>query len=307
MVKILVYGNRGWIGKLFTNVLDEKGIEWISTDTRADNYRYVLNDIICSKPTHVVSLIGRTHGKEYPTIDYLEQKGKLRENLTDNLFAPYILAEACRKANVHYTYLGSGCIYTSRYINCAYTECFNKETKTICKYSAGTPLNKFDEYDDPNFFGSSYSTVKGITDMMMKTRNDSVLNVRIRMPITSKDSSRNFISKITRYEKICSIPNSMSVLDELLPIMVDMIVNSVVGTFNLCNPGVISHNEILTMYQDIVNKEFTWKNFTIEEQDKILLCGRSNNELDTTKLLKLYPDVMSIKDSVQRCLEKWVL
>jgi hypothetical protein len=93
----------------------------------------------------------------------------------------------------------------------------------------------------------------------------TALNWRIRMPITSRDNPRNFISKIIRYEKICSVPNSMTVLDEMVPVMVDMMRNGEVGTWNMTNPGKISHNEILEMYQKHVNPDFTWKNFTEEE------------------------------------------
>ena len=42
----------------------------------------------------------------------------------------------------------------------------------------------------------------------------NVLNLRIRMPITGEPNARNFITKITNYEKICSIKNSMTVLPE---------------------------------------------------------------------------------------------
>ena len=38
------------------------------------------------------------------------------------------------------------------------------------------------------------------------------------------------------------------------------------------------------MYKEIVDHTFTWKNMTIQEQDKLLLSKRSNNSLDTTKL-----------------------
>ena len=34
--------------------------------------------------------------------------------------------------------------------------------------------------------------------------------------------------------------------------------------------------------------------FTLEEQAKILAAGRSNNELDTSKLTALYPDIQDI-------------
>ena len=125
------------------------------------------------------------------------------------------------------------------------------------------------------------------------------------MPITEEKNPRNFITKITNYEKICSIPNSMTVLPELLPLVLDMMNKHTTGTVNLTNPGLISHNEILEMYRELVDPSFTWKNFSLEEQSKILDSARSNNYLDTTKLEQLYPEVMNIKESIRKCLEKY--
>ena len=125
------------------------------------------------------------------------------------------------------------------------------------------------------------------------------------MPITGNMNSRNFITKITTYEKICSIPNSMTVLPELLPKVLDMMKNNLTGTLNLTNPGLISHNEILDMFINIVDKDFKYKNFSLEEQSKILDSDRSNNFLDTSKLKKLYPDVKNIKEYVKDCLIKY--
>ena len=134
---------------------------------------------------------------------------------------------------------------------------------------------------------------------------DSVLNVRIRMPITDEVHPRNFITKITNYKKICSIPNSMTVLNELLPIMIDLSLKQTTGTVNLTNPGLISHNEILTMYKEIVDPSFEWDNFSIEEQDQILASKRSNNFLDTDILEKeTNYQVKNIKDSVKQMLEQ---
>ena len=103
---------------------------------------------------------------------------------------------------------------------------------------------------------------------------------------------------------MCSIPNSMSCLDELLPLMVDMAEKKVVGTMNLTNPGLITHNEILELYKEYVNPLFKWENFSLEEQSAILAAGRSNNYLDTTRVEILYPHVLHIKESVRLCLEK---
>jgi len=122
------------------------------------------------------------------------------------------------------------------------------------------------------------------------------------MPITGEKNGRNFITKITTYQKVCSVPNSMTVLPELLPIVLDMMRNKTTGTMNLTNPGLISHNEILEMYKEIVDPDFTWNNFSQEEQRKILAADRSNNFLDTTRLQTMYPFILNIKESVRNCL-----
>ena len=120
------------------------------------------------------------------------------------------------------------------------------------------------------------------------------------MPITSEIISRNFITKITNYKKICSIPNSMTVLDNLLPVMIQYALSNRKGTINLTNPGLISHNEILEMYKEIVEPDFTWENFSIDEQNNILASKRSNNCLDTTTLE--LDNVKHIKDAVRDVL-----
>ena len=108
------------------------------------------------------------------------------------------------------------------------------------------------------------------------------------MPISSIPNGRNFITKITTYKKICSVQNSMTILDDFIPIFIDMMNKKLTGRYNCTNPSPITHNDILELYKDIVNKTFTWENFTLEEQSKILLSERSNNTLDTSKLEDLY-------------------
>ena len=283
----LVYGSNGWIGQQFIDILKSKNINFIEGKSRVDNYSDLFNEINLLHPTHIISFIGRTHGKIgnkiYSTIDYLEQDGKLVENVRDNLFSPLLLAQISRELDIHYTYLGTGCIFK-----------YNQD-------DFGLEQNGFTEDSLPNFFGSSYSAVKGFTDRLMHTYNN-VLNLRIRMPITGEKNSRNFITKITTYDKICSIPNSMTVLPELLPLVLDMMQKNVVGTMNLTNPGLISHNEMLEMYKEIVNPKFKWNNFSAEEQRKILDSDRSNNYLDTTRLETLYPNIDNIKTAVRKCL-----
>ena len=296
--KVLVFGGNGWIGNKVVNLLASQEIPVFKAECRADDQLAVVAEIEkVDGITHVMSFIGRTHGTyegvKIGTIDYLEKPGKMVENMRDNLFAPLMLAEICKQKNIHFTYLGTGCIFD-----------YDDEQHLFGDESTG-----FLETDKPNFFGSSYSIVKGYTDQLMQLLNDgSTLNVRIRMPITDEFNDRNFVTKITNYAKVCSIPNSMTVLNELLPIMIELALQNKVGTVNLTNPGLITHNEILAMYKEIVDPSFTWNNFSIEEQNQILASKRSNNCLDTSVLecLTNYK-VKNIKDSVRQVLEQMAL
>ncbi len=277
-MKLLLFGYKGWIGKQIFELLKSiSDNEVITTDIRVDNYNELDKFIFENKPDRIISVIGRTYGDNINSIDYLEKKGNLKININDNLYSPLNLALISQKYNIHLTYMGTGCIFNG----------YDKE---------------YLENDEPDFFGSSYSIVKGFTDRIMKNF-DNVLNVRIRMPITNDiNSNRNFINKIINYKKICSMNNSMTVLPDLLPLLIDMIIKKEIGTINLVNPGYISHNEILELYKEIKNPNFSWDNMTIEEQNQILLSQRSNNILNTEKLQKLYPNVKDIKTSIKDLL-----
>ena len=282
-MKVLFYGSRGWIGKQYVEYLNKNNVEYVEADERADNEKAVEKEIIDKNPTHIISFIGRTYGGNFNTIDYLEQPGKLVDNVRDNLYAPIVLSILAKKYNIHFTYLGTGCIFNA----------FEPEESYV------------DEEAKPDFFGSSYSIVKGYTDRLQHMFSENTLNLRIRMPIVNYSHDRNFITKILKYDRICSVSNSMTVLEDMYPIILDMMNNKTTGTFNMVNKGIISHNEILEMYKKHIDNDFTWKNFSIEEQNLILLSMRSNIQLSNDKLYNLYPNIPDIKTSVEKCIKTY--
>ena len=278
-MNVLIFGKNGWIGGMAYELLLSKGHKVFTAQSRANDIKKVEQEIIETKCTHVLCVIGRTSGGNVNTIDYLQDPSTLSENIRDNLFSPLVLSILCNKLNVHLTYMGTGCIFNG--------------------------YDNFTENDSPNFFGSNYSIVKGYTDELMKLFDNSVLNLRIRMPLHNEEHKRNFITKITTYSKVCSTPNSMTVLPTLLPYMVELMEMKHTGTLNFTNPGIITHNEILTLYKSLVNPCFTWNNFSIEEQNKVLKAARSNTSLDTSKLETLFPNVMNINDAVHHVLQTY--
>lgn len=285
-LRVLFFGGNGWIGMQMVDLLTRAGHAIHYARCRADDTIGVMSELQTIKPDRVVCFVGRTHGPGFGTIDYLEQPGKLVENIQDNLYAPLSLGLLCKEHGIHMTYMGTGCIFE-----------YDDEHPQNVPNSDG-----FTESSLPNFFGSSYSVVKGFTDRFMHLLEETVLNVRIRMPIVDYHHDRNFITKITRYTNVCSIPNSMTVLPTLLPCLLKLIEQKTSGTINLTNPGVISHNEILSMYRELVDPTCVWYNFTIEEQNKILASRRSNNMLETQTLQTHFPDVPDIHTAVRQAL-----
>ena len=86
-MKVLVYGANGWIGTQFIELLMKNNIDFIKGTSRVNKLADLKKEIQETYPTNVISFIGITHGKindkEYSTIDYLEQKGKLYENIME--------------------------------------------------------------------------------------------------------------------------------------------------------------------------------------------------------------------------------
>jgi len=279
-MRVLVYGGNGWIGQQF---LRNTGHNVIIGKARPDDYEAAAAEITEVVPDAVCSFLGRTHGPGASTIDYLEQPGKLYENMRDNFIAPIHLAQICEARRIQFVYLGTGCRYT---------------------YDGDKRV--FSEEDAPNFFGSSYSIMKGFTNTEM-ARFAHTLHLRIRMPISRECSSRNFIDKLVSYPNICSIPNSMTVLDDMWPILDRMIERRTVGTYNMVNPGLVEHNWVLDQYMYIIDPTHSWKSVTYDEQMKFIKSHRSNNELTTAKLEAFCAAeglaLPGIKESIVRCLE----
>ncbi len=268
-MKVLFYGHKGWICGMLVNKWNSlyPDDELIKGECRLsfENIDSITQEI--SKADRVVCMIGRTYGYDdsgrlINNIDYLEDH--LQENLNDNLAMPLLLALLCRAKNIHLSYLGTGCIFSR-----------NTWSSDYC----------YTEEDRPDYFGSSYSVMKGATDNLIKQFPD-VLNWRIRMPITNDNHSRNFITKILGYKKICNFPNSMTYLPDIIPIMIEMTRRRVVGTFNMVNDGLTSHCEILELYKEH-KPDHSYDIIPENELNTLLKSKRSNNELDTTKLKSL--------------------
>lgn len=248
------------------------GIEVYNADSRMQNRGDVEAELDKIQPSHVLNAAGIT-GR--PNIDWCEDHKP--ETMRVNVIGTLNLADLCCMKGIHCMVYATGCIF---------------------KYDEAHPLGSgigFTEEDAPNFDGSFYSQTKGYMEPMLK-EYPTCLILRVRMPVSDDLFHRNFVTKIAKYEKVVDIPNSMTILQEMLPASLAMAKKGLTGVYNFTNPGVISHNEVLDLFTKYLDPNFKYSNFSVEEQSKILKAARSNNELDTTKLMRDMPEGIVIND-----------
>ena len=270
----LVYGRGGWIGGKLAQFLSEKGHTWSYGLGRIEDRQSVVDDILRSKCSHILNAAGVT-GK--PNVDWCEEN--THETIRANVTGTLNLCDVARTHKVHVTNFSTGCVFT-----------YDDEHVIGGK--------SFTEEDYPNFTGSFYSETKGFLDVMVRVYSN-VLHCRLRMPIdVDLQNPRNFITKIANYDKVINIPNSVTVLDELLPMAIDGAVRRLRGVYNWTNPGAISHNEVLELYKEYLHPELSWQNFTEDEQARVIKVPRSNASLCDQKLKAEFPNVLSVKESI---------
>ena len=201
MAKILVYGGKtGWIGQKLSSLLADPSSHGyppnsrvIIGDARLENRESLLAEITSHSPTHVLNAAGVT-GR--PNVDWCESNKE--STIRTNVVGTLNLADICSASSIHCTVFATGCIF---------------------EYDAAHQLGSgvgFTESDVANFDDSFYSKTKGMVEQLLSCYQNCLV-LRVRMPISDDLSGRNFITKILKYDRIVNIPNSMTVLTELLP------------------------------------------------------------------------------------------
>jgi hypothetical protein len=129
-----------------------------------------------------------------------------------------------------------------------------------------------------------FTNIKNITEYDNDIINqlflyfENVLNVNIYNPISSDLNPDNFLMKMVKYEKMENLLNSFAILEEIIPLLCQMIINKETGPLCLSNEGTIEKAEFVKMYKKILNLDIDL-NFTTHEKSK---------EPNTIKLLLKY-------------------
>jgi dTDP-4-dehydrorhamnose reductase len=193
-----------------------------------------------------------------PNVDACERDRK--RVIEENSVFPIQLYEACKGKNIRIAHWSSGCIYQG-------------------------VISSADQ--DANFFGSTYSMSKAVSDLYLK---DKVIVFRIRLPFTREDNPKNLLWKIQNYARTGKLHdsghNSITDLDEAVRVACNLLEENALGPHNLVNSGSIT----LTEVADLMNISADW--YTKEEFETVIAAPRSNCVIPDTGRMRPVRDAL---------------
>lgn len=286
---VLILGENGYISQRFQRFFDYRcktykvlsmhNSAWWELNLLHSKYKFEV----------IINCIGFT-GK--PNVDACEDNKK--ECLVVNSIFAEKLADWCKEKDVKLVHVSSGCIYNSPW-----------------SYNKFMPYNE-DSSPDFSFYNelddcSWYSGTKALGESLVRKTWDKHYICRLRMPFNHIDEDKNYISKILKYPKVWSSPNSLTNVDEFVEACYRLYSKEAeYGTYNITNPGGISAKEILEIAKEYGLTKEKYEYFeNMAEFSQYIKTPRSNCVLDTEKLRKANCDLMPVEDSLRRAFKVW--
>lgn len=253
-------------------------------DQRIHSLLDIHNMLEKHKPDVLINCIGKT-GR--PNVDWCESHKE--ETAFANTAIPIMLADGCKSYNTHLVQISSGCIF------------FGQSAYKGERPGAFDPGWKEDDLANPK---SYYSKTKYACDLALGAMSH-VTTLRIRMPISTKNSSRNFINKIRGYSHVIDIPNSVTFMDDLARCIDWAIVEKQTGIFHVVNPQPVTAAQVMREYQKY-DPSHTFAVIDEAELDRITVAKRSNCIINGDKLRQAGFTMTPSEEALKSCMAAYV-
>lgn len=285
---ILILGGSGYIGQAYQKFFNDNRIQYLSlkrTDVDYTNPAILTEALRATKTEFLINAAGYT-GK--PNVDACEINKS--ECLNGNASLPGQIAHACAAAGVPWGHVSSGCIYTG----------------------SRPDGSGFTETDPPNFTFrqnncSFYSGTKALGEEVLIGAHN-VYIWRLRIPFDYRDNSRNYLTKLMRYQRLLDATNSISQLQEFVAASWACWEKHVpFGIYNITNPGQITTREVVG---HIIKSGLLLKNYQFFDNESEFMNAaaktpRSNCVLDSSKLSTVGIKMTEVNEAIIYDLKRW--
>jgi dTDP-4-dehydrorhamnose reductase len=260
-MKILILGKEGWLGGMFYDYLVKMGVEVTSNGDDINSLQFLEPDI-----TTVVNFAA------YASIDWCEQNKN--KTFWSNVLGAQNVSKVCKSAGVKSVFISSCCILKSVNVN-------------DIKYE--------DDFPSPSCF---YTETKLMAERLISEIDPNTLIVRIRLPISEVPHPRNVLNKLSTYKKLIDTQESVVIVEDMLPRMLELIKNDERGIVHLTNEGTISPAEIGGL---IGHKFEVFTKADLDEQVSLEGKARRTTTIVGSRRGYLPP----IKDRIIEVVNKW--
>ncbi|MBU1907684.1 sugar nucleotide-binding protein, partial [Patescibacteria group bacterium] len=217
-MKILVF-SPGYIGGRIVDALRVQGHEVVPVRVEITDEAAVRSALDTHAPDAVLNCAGK---KGAPNVDWCETHQV--ETMRSNTIGPLIIAQACVERGIHFTHLGTGCVF----------------------YGASPDPAGWREEDYANP-SAMYTRTKYAADLVL-SQLPNVAIVRLRMPIDDRPHPGNLIDKLVNYPKIINVENSVTIVEDLVAAVIGVIEKRGTGVFHAVNPGAMRHRDLIALY-----------------------------------------------------------
>eukprot|EP00158_Paraphelidium_tribonemae_P004053 Partr_v1_DN26540_c0_g1_i2_m3408 len=219
-VDFLLLGAKGYLGSYTETVLKQQGRKFLSSNERLENLAAIERLIAKSGCKYVICAAGIS-GR--PTTAWCEDHE--RETYQVNYVQMINLMELTDKLGVHFTYYGTGLLYSP------------KIGKSI-----------FDESDKPDLDNSVYIRYRVELESHLRLY-PKVLCLRILYPTTADGHPKCFLTKMKeRTESVHNASVAITVVPDLFPHIPRIIEAGTVGPLNFVNAGTITLPNLLSTF-----------------------------------------------------------
>ncbi len=291
---ILLLGASGYIGAAYQRLLNEREVPYRIGDRVKDRYlhqdglRKLIREL---KPNFVINAAGFSG---HPNVDACELFS--RECLIANTVFPTFLKEICSESKIPWGHVSSGCIYTG----------------------SRPDGSGFREEDPPNFSFrqnncSFYSGTKALAEDVLQNASQCY-RWRIRMPFDHIEHPRNYLKKVTTYDRLLDARNSLSQLDDFVRATWECWTKRLpFDIYNVTNPGSITTHEIVDLISAsplgmrLKGKGKVFSFFPSEEEfmNSAAKAPRSHCTLDSSKLVQYGIQLDEVHEAVRKTLGRW--
>lgn len=255
----VLFGPGGFLGAALLQALEATGHNVVTSRVRLQDRASIERFLDEHRPSVGVICAAGERGR--PNISWCDDHPV--ETLDVNITGQLSLAAACHARGLHVVLLGTGAFYTS---------------------DLAEPSQRFSEEDTPNLTSNVYLALRHKMEELL-AYFDNALVLRVLYPVSSDLDPRGLLGKLARFSRVDGVQASVTVLEDLCPLVPALARRRVTGVLNFVNRGTLDYPEVVrALAARAASTQAAWHAPEVDVAVGAASSARAACELDVTKL-----------------------